>query len=38
MSLFCFNTLSLGEIGEELRRFSSNLLAYVVEFDFLETM
>lgn len=39
MSLFSFIRLSLAEIREELMRyFSSKLLAYLVEFDFLEKM
>lgn len=39
MSLSCFIRLSLGEVREELMRcFSSKLLAYLGEFDFLEMM
>lgn len=39
MSLSCFIGLSLGEVREELMRcFSSKLLAYLGEFDFLEMM
>lgn len=39
MSLFSFIRFSLAEIREELMRyFSSKLLVYLVEFDFLEKM